>query len=191
MSNTFFVSDTHFGHDRIRGYSNRPFSSVEEMDAQLIKNWNAIVQPEDVVWHLGDFAFLKYKELKSLARRLNGNKNLILGNHDKEIISNMDDLLNDKVFNSIQYYTKINVNGQKIVLLHYGMRVWDGSHKGAWQLFGHSHNSLPPHGKSVDVGVDSKYITEEYRPVSFHEVRKFMDKQIPTVVDHHGMKEED
>ncbi len=32
----WFTSDTHFGHDAIRRYCNRPFASVEEMDDQLI-----------------------------------------------------------------------------------------------------------------------------------------------------------
>ena len=40
---TFFVSDTHFNHTNIIKYCNRPFNNADEMDAALIKNWNAKV----------------------------------------------------------------------------------------------------------------------------------------------------
>ena len=53
---TFFTSDTHFGHENIIKYCNRPFTSTEEMDKALISNWNKVVKPEDTVFHLGDFA---------------------------------------------------------------------------------------------------------------------------------------
>ncbi len=181
-----FTSDTHWGHKNIIKYSNRPFSSVEEMDETLINNWNAVVKPNDIVWHLGDFAFCDYKSFTQILRRLNGTKNVILGNHDKIIINNWDNLIDSKLLNSIQYYKELKADGQMIVLLHYGMRVWNKSHHGSIHLYGHSHGSLPPHGKSVDVGVDSKEITSEYRPVSLDEVIKYMSKRQGEVVDHHG-----
>jgi calcineurin-like phosphoesterase family protein len=66
------------------------------------------------------------------------------------------------------------------------LRVWNKSHHNSWHLYGHSHGSLPPHGKSVDVGVDCKEITSEYRPLSFKEIKKYMDKRVGEKVDHHG-----
>lgn len=36
----FITSDTHFGHARIIELASRPFASVEEMDAELIRRWN-------------------------------------------------------------------------------------------------------------------------------------------------------
>ena len=54
--NTFFTSDTHFGHNNIIEYCKRPYTSVEEMDAALEKNWNEVVKPDDLVYHLGDLA---------------------------------------------------------------------------------------------------------------------------------------
>jgi len=81
---TFFIGDTHFGHkniitfDAIRPF--RPFSSIEEHDEELVKRWNGVVRKGDLVWHLGDFAFGS-KHI-AVARRLNGRKKLVLGNHD-------------------------------------------------------------------------------------------------------------
>jgi calcineurin-like phosphoesterase family protein len=186
-----FVSDTHWGHKNIIKYSNRPFNSVEEMNEKLILNWNEVVQPNDIVYHLGDFAFLPYDDLKKTARRLNGEKHLILGNHDKEIIKNRSDLLSSGTFRTIQNYVELKNEGEFFVLFHYGQRVWNKSHHGSIHLYGHSHGSLPPHGRSVDVGVDCKEVSPDYRPVSFTEVMAYMKNRQGEVVDHHGRRDED
>ncbi len=186
----WFISDTHFGHKNIIRYSNRPFSSVEDMNEALIQNWNALVKPDDVVWHNGDFAFMPYSDFKSLIWRLNGHINVILGNHDKMIIQHRADLLKHGKIESIQNYAELKTAGKMFVLFHYGQRVWNKSHHGSIHLYGHSHGSLPPHGKSVDVGVDCKEITHEYRPVSLDEVVKYMETRTQEVVDHHGMRDD-
>lgn len=158
------------------------------MNAALIKNWNAEVGPQDEVWHLGDFAFMDLKEFKPLLLRLNGRINVVLGNHDKVISKNKKALLEQGRIVSIQDYAEVTYSGQKIILLHYGMRVWNGSHKGNIHLYGHSHGSLPPHGKSVDVGVDCKEITSDYRPIHADEVLKYMANRKGETVDHHVVK---
>ena len=55
----FFTSDTHFNHSNVIQYCNRPFSSLDEMNAKLIENWNERVNENDIVYHLGDFAMGK------------------------------------------------------------------------------------------------------------------------------------
>lgn len=182
-----FTSDTHFFHANIIKYSNRPFRDVDEMNETLIRNWNAVVAPGDTVWHLGDFAFCPIEQFKRLLSRLNGTKHAILGNHDKTITKNIPELLSGNHLASIQHYAELrNDNHPMIVLMHYGMRVWNKSHHGSIMLYGHSHGSLPPWGKSVDVGVDSKEISSEYRPYSLKEVLAYMAKRDSKKVDHHG-----
>jgi len=56
--------------------------TVFEMDETLIANWNSCVKPDDLVYHLGDFA-ISSAALNSVCSRLNGHKILIKGNHDK------------------------------------------------------------------------------------------------------------
>jgi calcineurin-like phosphoesterase family protein len=84
MSEVFFISDTHFGHRGILSFPStkpfRPFDTIEEHDAELIKRWNSVVGEKDIVWHLGDFCFGK-RNLQ-LAAYLNGKKRLVMGNHD-------------------------------------------------------------------------------------------------------------
>lgn len=82
MNNVWFTSDHHFGHLNILTYQpdERPFSSVEEMNEAMILRWNEVVKPQDTVYHVGDFCFGRANI--AIAGRLNGRKNLIMGNHD-------------------------------------------------------------------------------------------------------------
>ena len=84
MPNTFFIGDTHFGHENIIVFEAikpyRPFTSIQEHDEELVKRWNSVVRKGDIVWHLGDFCF--GRENLAIAARLNGEKRLVLGNHD-------------------------------------------------------------------------------------------------------------
>lgn len=82
MINTWFTSDTHFGHKNILEYEKeaRPFATIEEMHEVMIERWNNVVADKDIVYHLGDFAFGRRNI--NIAGRLNGKKKLVMGNHD-------------------------------------------------------------------------------------------------------------
>jgi calcineurin-like phosphoesterase family protein len=80
----WFTSDTHFGHKNIIKYCNRPFENTVVMDSVLIERWNKVVKPNDIVYHLGDFAFAKKERIAEIVRKLNGTIYLVKGNHDKE-----------------------------------------------------------------------------------------------------------
>ena len=81
----WLTSDTHFRHRNILKYEAdaRPFASIEEMDSELVRRWNERVMPEDVVLHLGDFAFAGTTFIKGILPTLNGHKYLLMGNHDR------------------------------------------------------------------------------------------------------------
>lgn len=95
---SYFISDTHFGHESRIRLANRPFSSVDEMDEQLIENWNSRVGPEDTVYHLGDFCFRNARGAEHYRSRLNGTIHLIRGNHDSQTVKHFSDL-----FESVQH----------------------------------------------------------------------------------------
>lgn len=78
----FVIADTHFNHGNIIKYCNRPFASVEEMNSAMINNWNNVVGKNDLVIHLGDFAFGNKQSAREIMQKLNGTKMLIMGNHD-------------------------------------------------------------------------------------------------------------
>lgn len=186
MSETvWFTSDTHFGHANVIGYSNRPFKDIEEMDELLIKNWNDLVRAGDRVYHCGDFALCDSDRATKIASRLMGRKYIVWGNHDKRL-RDVDVFCGQ--FVTCKDLGEVNVDGQKIILSHYAFLVWNQSHRGSWNLHGHSHGSLPddPNSLRLDVGVDSW----DQRPVSFEEIRKAMAKKTYKPVDHHGKRDE-
>lgn len=84
----FFTSDTHFGHARILELSDRPFETIEEHDWTLVKNWNAVVRPEDEVYHLGDVALGPKDRWQNIFNSLNGIIHLAIGNHDAPFAGN-------------------------------------------------------------------------------------------------------
>lgn len=147
----WFTSDTHFGHANIIKHCNRPFASVEEMDNVLIDNINQRVKRDDILFHLGDFAWRNAK-IKSYRPRIICNTiHLIRGNHDPinpEGFTSVSNLM-DTVF----YHNNHTI---VITLCHYAMRIWNKKHYGAWHLYGHSHGKLnAPNGEfTFDVGVD-------------------------------------
>lgn len=182
----YFSSDLHLDHAKIIQYCNRPFSSIDEMNETFIANFNSKVKPNDNLYLVGDVIFAKPERSVSLIRRLNGNKFLVRGNHDKKIDKSvMDEFVWVKDLAEIYIQDKdAPKNRQMIVLCHYSMRVWNKSHHGAWHLYGHSHGSMPddPFSMSFDIGVDC----HKFMPLSYPEVKGVMKKKTYKPVDHHG-----
>ncbi len=128
------------------------------MDAALVDRWNAVVGPEDEVWHLGDFARTARTAADVLAL-LNGRKHLLLGNNDPPAVAELG-------WESVGAYAELVCEGVALVLCHYPFRSWNGMHRGAVNLHGHSHGRLKPLRRQVDVGVD----VWGYRPVGLAEL---------------------
>jgi calcineurin-like phosphoesterase family protein len=162
---THFTADSHFGHSNIISLSARPFASVEEMEEAMIERWNEVVAPGDNVWHLGDFAFrCELRRMRAIFSRLSGSKHLILGNHDDKNTLALG-------WASIGHIREIKVDGQRLVMCHYGMRTWPGVHRGAIHLYGHSHGTLPGNALCTDVGVDCW----SFRPVTLPTIRTALE----------------
>lgn len=174
----WFTADTHFGHKKICELAHRPFVSIEEHDEALIANWNALVQPRDTVYHLGDFGLAKRDYLLEVRKRLNGDICIVLGNHDSEIEK---PAVRDQFhFVKDLYFFKQRVEGReekvRIHLCHYPMVHWCESNYGTWHLHGHCHGELPddPTLLRMDIGVDCR----AYQPVSLEVVILNMEMRI-------------
>ena len=141
MSKIFFTADTHFGHANVIAHDRRPFATVSEMDAELIRRWNSKVGKGDLVYVLGDMIW-KTGDAQSLIRSLNGQIILIRGNHDS-LLQNADA---KSALAAVKDYDEIRVNladgtRRKVVLSHYYIPFYNGHRDRAIHLYGHSHNS--------------------------------------------------
>lgn len=83
MSKVFFISDLHIYHKNIMKFAgeHRSAPSPEEHDEWLIGRINSRVRNRDKLFILGDVVW-RGNDL-SVMKRINGQKELIVGNHDE------------------------------------------------------------------------------------------------------------
>lgn len=165
----FFTSDTHYGHNNIIKFCNRPFSSVEEMDAEMIKRFNERVKYNDTVYHLGDFTLDGYKTFKRVMDQLRIKQIIIMGydfHHDKRWLGTFYTSAWTKFIpGKMIIVDNFNTN-KHFVLCHFPFESWDRMHYKSIHLHGHSHNTLRKLPHRYDVGVDSW----DFYPVSLDEI---------------------
>ena len=131
----YYIADLHFSHQNIIQFDKRPFQSVDQMNADLIKRWNDTVTANDDVYVLGDM-FWNTDDAPMILEQLHGKIHLIKGNHDK-ITSDMM-----HYFASISGYAEINDNGNHLILCHYPIMFYNHSYSThCWMLCGHVHNT--------------------------------------------------
>lgn len=171
----YFTADSHFGHKNVIKFCERPFNSSHEMTMHMIEAWNSVVNPDDTIYHLGDFIFsLTRKWSYRLLEKLNGKIIIIKGNHDRE--KELNYYLNNGLIDSWHYsqelsyvYNGKNYNFSLSHYPHYPLKTSD-----LICLHGHVHGQFEhryPHMKHpriLDVGVDSI----GYVPISIENVIK-------------------
>lgn len=158
MADIWVTSDTHFNHNNIIRYCNRPFADYNHMNEVLIERWNAVVKPQDKIYHLGDF-YIGYS-VKTILSRLNGHKRLILGNHD-----------NGKDQDIQRHFEKISMWRMfpefKLILTHVPIHESSFRHKCELNVHGHTHDKGSPEGPYKCVCVE----LTNYTPVNIEELR--------------------
>jgi calcineurin-like phosphoesterase family protein len=168
MSKVWFSADAHYGHKRIIEYCDRPFASVDEMDRELIDNWNEVVGREDDVYFLGDFS-LSFKIVKQVVPLLKGKIHLVAGNHDLCHSCNTDSgaylrHYQEAGFFDICQSTRMEIDGQSVLCCHMPyFNVADPDQRypeykpeddGGWLLHGHVHHRWQVNDRQINVGVD-------------------------------------
>lgn len=137
----WITSDIHLNHANILKYSpdTRPYESVEEMNTSLVEQCNALIAPDDTLYILGDIIMGNVVRGLDHLEQMNGQKILIIGNHDRANLKN-ERFVN--CFKEIHEYLMIKVDKTKVVLFHYPIFEWDAMHYGSVHLHGHTHQNL-------------------------------------------------
>lgn len=159
--NIWIASDHHLSHNNITKFETyrTKFGSevdgkweadINSMNNEIITKHNSLVQPDDLVYFLGDVVWKP--SASNLLDQMHGTKHLILGNHDNKQVLR-------KHFHSMQDYLEIKHSNSKIVLCHYPLYEWNGMHNGSYHLHGHVHGgSNGPEGRIKDVYIGSNQL---------------------------------
>ena len=157
------------------------------MDHALIQNWNKVVSEDDIVFHLGDFAFADKSKWRQIANALKGRKYLIQGNHDRsdDIPTECFEAVGDMMQVSI-YDTELE-DYSTFIMTHYPLATWAGINRSICNLHGHIHSTPDLKGtgfdiviaknapwNQYDVGVDRNNFT----PVSYEDLKTIFTKRM-------------
>lgn len=158
--NTFFISDTHFGHENILKFEPfyRPFDTIQEHDQALIDNWNKVVKKGDIVYHLGDVVFRKENMWK--LGYLNGDKRLVMGNHD---CYKTEDYLTwfTKLYGCLQWQGFC-------ILTHIPVNEAQLENRFKYNIHGHLHSKKIDDNRYINVSVEQINLT----PISWEELKE-------------------
>ncbi len=171
MSERWFISDTHLGHRGIIIYEPvlRPFATLEEHDETIIKNWNDLVQPDDKVYHLGDFCL--NRRALGVAKRLNGRKILVMGNHDTFKPQEYLDVGFERLHGALQL--------ENMMLTHVPIHPQQLEHRFFANVHGHLHSKKLDDWRYLNIAVEHTAL----KPITLEEVysrimenrQKFLD----------------
>jgi calcineurin-like phosphoesterase family protein len=140
MSKVYFISDLHFGHKYVIAFDKRPFKDVQEMEAEMIRRWNARVSPEDHVFVVGDmFGSVTTAHAGEIVHTLNGKIHLIRGNHDPK--GELFESLFEEVVPSKAIQGRVRGEKQRVIMRHRLLPIFKGNDEGVVQLYGHTHGS--------------------------------------------------
>jgi calcineurin-like phosphoesterase family protein len=166
----YYISDLHFGHRKVIEMDRRPFDTVEQMDAELIRLWNQRVTDEDDVYIVGDFAYRNAYTATWYLRQLKGRKHLIVGNHDHNTIQDPKAL---ECFASVEKMLRITDNGRVVCLCHYPVAEWNGKRYGGYHIHGHLHSrrdEVSAFMARFDTALNAGCMLNGYRPVTLEEL---------------------
>lgn len=168
----YFTSDWHFFHDRILEFHPKRKelfgTDMKKVTDKMIELWNNTVSKKDTVYILGDLSFGTVEQKRMLFSRLNGNKVLILGNHDS-LPTEQRCFFNHITQIKNQTFKKSSIpeisGNLEIIMCHFPMYRWEHCDKGSIMLHGHSHGkvdldnhnlNIKDHLIRIDVGLDGQ-----------------------------------
>lgn len=210
METIWFTADVHHGHPKIINICNRPIylNADEEKlftpEQKTLKNkeyknlldtkhteWlvkeviNKWVGKKHTLYFGGDLSMAKKTAAEKFIDRLNGNKFLILGNHDNNIKNStrFSQITQRKNFN----YSRFGINIH-IVLDHFPLASWERKVHGSWHLYGHVHGRLNfPNSLCFDIGIDNPLLHEitggVHRPLNLYEIVVLMSKKMEFIMN--------
>ena len=162
----WFIADFHFGHKNVITYAKRPFQTTSEMNNVLIKNYNKLIDNQDIVYILGDVSFLNTISTTEIIKSLHGFKFLIKGNHDRKTNSAY------RKMGFVEVYDKPIVFLDRYILSHEPIDESYIIPSNFVNIYGHLHDkALNDYKWKYCVSVEQT----NYKPVSFEEIQQHIN----------------
>lgn len=202
-NNIFVWSDLHLGHNKEFIYKPRGFDSVEEHDAALRQRWQTHLNPESMIFILGDIMFGHRADERLLSFFQDVPFKICFlmgGNHHagfKQLLEDTNDNLElfldvdeSRAVQFLPNYVEAYIGGLFYVMCHYPIISANrqGKHDFGGMIHGHCHGNLRRNdfakqiykNRVLDVGVECMP-----SPVSFREIRRVLDDTANKSYDHH------
>lgn len=183
----WFTSDLHFFHDRILDFHPKRKElfgdTIEKAKEAMIQLWNSRVNKKDTIYILGDLSFGTIEDKRKLFQRLNGNKVLILGNHDKIpdhlrcYFNHITQIKNMTFKKSVYNFLHRDI---EMIMCHFPMLSWEHKDKNSVMIHGHCHGKVDEINKNsddlrFDVGLDSELAN--YNLISLEKLAKHIKQK--------------
>lgn len=166
----FLTSDTWFGRPQILSIANRmQFTDLKEMHKVLIKNWNKAISKDDIVFHLGNFAW-DPKTAADVLKKLNGKIFFLVGSADEALLEVYKDFENVNIIEG----QIVELPKYDSIICHYPLSVWNGKDSGTIHFHGHtvySHQTNLELSNRVNVCTDFW----NYTPIKFSTIKDFIN----------------
>lgn len=174
---TWISSDWHIGHDNIRRFSNRPFASLEEMEASCVAECQAKLRPGDRFIYLGDLHWAKNPHpIDSFLQKILTPQVqffFVRGNHDYQIdkVRKLADEHGKYKITLIKEIFEFQYGDNFIVCSHYPLLSWNKDKYGSYMFHGHTHGRIQDLNKGMK-RVDIEYDTTKSWLVSIDDAIK-------------------
>ncbi len=180
----YFTSDTHYGHQNIIRFCDRPYADVDHMNVDLVNRAAEMLEVGDELWHLGDVALGTLDNTLAHLARIPVEVTLVAGNHDRchpyngkrgerfieiyrercqlaeLILTNTSLTLSNGVEVNVSHFPYADSELSGLENRHGKVIVdkfapWRVVDDGSWLLCGHVHESWKQRGRMINVGVDA------------------------------------
>ena len=178
---TFVTSDIHFFHKNIAKFcpdSRGQFrvaddadkatiaATLNQMNTNIIENFNSVVTEDDLTFILGDITFGRYDLTMNLLAEMNGTKIIVAGNHDRKFLASPEFKFGmgkagiieacDYKFISHKIPDSTGNRTVQVAMFHFPIEEWEAAHYGSYHLYGHQHGTGPKSSlRKMDIGVDT------------------------------------
>ena len=156
-------SDLHFGHANIIEYQARPFHDVGDMDEEIWRSWERVLQSDSVLVVVGDVAMgdaVCDATWDRIRRTPGRHKHLVIGNHDVT----GEGEVRAAGFNDV-WSVMTSAGDPPLVWTHYPLREVPEGHV---NIHGHEHGKAPQSSPHINVSIEQL----DYEPIPLTRLRR-------------------